>query len=808
MEKILFSPKFNQSEFLRTLAKFSNPQFGLRILNELEILSYIQERTCLFLEGNLISAKEENYLFYKIMGTNYKDAKNLRNSINTYRTCIIDQDVLASLENNLSDDFPKKKELIIENFRKYDEIKRSNYLYDKIDLINFLLDSCVSLDVEVIYLVEYDISPLFLKLLESVFSKVTKKSILDLFKNYDNNCKFLKSYGKKCEVDYVLSSISSLPLDECQIILTSPSSYIVELTKQLEILGVPYTSTIGEKVISSKVGSLLKSLLNLEDSLFSINEFLELVNSPFFNREYFYSLIPEEVKNKERVLSEFVGILGHRRVSYGFNVNDLDESLYEDYYQKLAFPLAKEFISFFTCRSEFISKVIKDPSEDDIKLINNIRNLEGIAASLGVDIVPLLDELLSSNMNKEISQSGKLHITTIQEAASSLRKYNFIVGLDSSYPGGPKEDYLIYDEEYIKTGFDNYISSYFVKNKEVLLRNLIKICENCSLSYSYFNLASLEDSNPSSVIFSLTDVDKIPNYDYSDLTLDMNQNIYLAKLDNNIYELPKKEFEFAYKGENVLSKVFSPSAFVDYFSKEMKLKFILQYIFDISIVQEENIYDILPPNFKGSLIHKVFENFNKSKISEEEILKKAEKEFNDYLEQRPALIKLSIEKVKENYLSLISSLYKISSENIHVKSEDYISLEIEGITFGGKYDRLEKSPDGTYILIDYKTGRTLKHKNEDAQSCLQGLIYAYMIENTDKPFYKGIKISKIRFLYPALGQPIEITYSLENKEKMLEYVRQFKNDIVNGDIFDGLKLSSQKYYDQYMHLLSLFKEDV
>lgn len=807
MEKILFSPKFNQSEFLRTLAKFSNPQFGLRILNELEILSYIQERTCLFLEGNFISAKQENYLFYKILGTNYKDAKNLRNSINTYRSCIIDQDVLTSLENNLSDDFPRKKELIIENFNKYRDFKRTNYLYDKIDLINFLLNSCVKLDVEVIYLAEYDISPLFLKLLESVFSKVTKKSLLDLFKNYDNNCKFVKSYGKKCEVDYVLSSISSLPLDECQIILTS-SLYIVEITKQLEILCVPYTSTIGEKVISSKVGSLLQSLLYLEESLFSINNLLELVNSPYFNRELFYSLIPEEVNNKERVLSEFVAILGHRRVSYGFNVNDLDESIYEDYYQKLALPLVKEFISLFTCRSEFISKVIKDPSEDDIKLINNIRNLEDIAISLEIDICPLLKELLSSNMNKEISQNGKLHITTIQEAASSLRKYNFIVGLDSSYPGGPKEDYLIYDEEYSKTGFDNYISSNFVKNKEVLLRNLIRICENCTLSYSYFDLASLEDSNPSSVIFSLTDVDKIPNYDYSNLNLDMNKNIYLARLDNNIYELPKKEFEFVYKGENVLSKVFSPSAFVDYFSKEMKLKFILQYIFDISIVQEENIYDILPPNFKGSLIHKVFENFNKSKISEKEILKKAEKEFNNYLQQRPALIKLSIEKVKENYLSLISSLYKISSENIHVRSEDYISLEIEGVTFGGKYDRLEKSPDGCYILIDYKTGRTLKHKNEDVETCLQGLIYAYMIENSDKPFYKGIKISKIRFLYPALGQLIEITYSLENKEKMLEYVRQFRNDVVKGHIFDGLKLSSQKYYDQYTHLLSLFKEDI
>ena len=101
---------------------------------------------------------------------------------------------------------------------------------------------------------------------------------------------------------------------------------------------------------------------------------------------------------------------------------------------------------------------------------------------------------------------------------------------------------------------------------------------------------------------------------------------------------------------------------------------------------------------------------------------------------------------------------------------------------------------------------SINHENDDPDTCIQGLIYAYMIEHTKNPVIasKNIKISKIEFRYPYFKKVISINYSKENELKMIERIEEFKNAILNHD-FLSLSKDISIYDKKYQKLLSLFK---
>ena len=206
MAKILFSNSFNQTEYLRTLAKLGQNTFALRILNEAELCSYILEHGSSLPEGDFISSKEADYIFYHLTKGNFIDAKNLRSAIDSYRDCVIGN-IVESLENNLTDDFPKKKELIKTQYQAYEEYKKAHHLYDKHDLLNYILSSDIHIDEECQYFEEFGISKILLEAINHVFAKVTKLHLEDVFTKKEKDIHFVKAYGKPCETDYVFSEI-------------------------------------------------------------------------------------------------------------------------------------------------------------------------------------------------------------------------------------------------------------------------------------------------------------------------------------------------------------------------------------------------------------------------------------------------------------------------------------------------------------------------------------------------------------------------------------------------------------------------
>ena len=175
--------------------------------------------------------------------------------------------------------------------------------------------------------------------------------------------------------------------------------------------------------------------------------------------------------------------------------------------------------------------------------------------------------------------------------------------------------------------------------------------------------------------------------------------------------------------------------------------------------------------------------------------------------KKPAMIPSSVNEVKNNFLRLVKNLYSLDPGNKHIYSEKFVKGSIGGINFKGTLDRLEKDNIGRYIIVDYKTGTKVTHVKDDPITCLQGLIYAYLLENYGKDFgVPNIKVHHIEFRYPEKEVSIPIIYDQQNKQALLDMVKEFKDAVDNQTLFDKeFKFSDQKYIEKYFHLFSLMK---
>ena len=804
MEKILFSNAFNQTEYLRTMAKLGHNTFALRVMNENEICSFVLMRKGIFPQGRFVSSKEENYIFYYLSGQQYNDAKNIKNAIDSYRDCVIG-DVYQSLDNNLNDDFPEKKLLIKNLYKQYSEYKKEHQLYDKYDLIHFILNENIKIDIEVDYYEEYAISELFLHMLNKVFAKVNKISLLDTFPKKEKEIHFMKAYGKPCEADYVLSTIikKNYRLDECQIVLVNNSD-TVDIYRLMDIYNIPYASSIGFPVLNTNAGKLLGYLFRLEDLHFAVDGYKQLFNCSVFNADEFKDLLIKD--GYDRDYTDFIKYAGWLRVDYNSEPSDIHDELYKEEISKSLHILQK---AIHEGRASFISHFLRNPEPIDLMVIEEIKRIEE-ASKYGINIVEILKEFLYSTINKRISDCSSLHVTSLNTAFASLRKHNFIIGLDSDFPGGPKENYLIFDEEYLKTGSDIYTSIEVIKQKERLLRIFVSSTEDLYISYPYFEIGELEDNNPSSIIFDLYegDISSMPKYGYNDITLSENKDVYKACINNKKSSVKAPISNIQYDPCILLDKEYQPSFFHAFFETENRLAFLLSNIYGLNIDEEDDPFVVMSPSDKGTLIHRVMERFDKNKTTFKVFKEKADAEFEKFILQKPPLIPSSKQKAKEDYDRLIEALYKMNPKNKHIASEIFVRNEIKGIKFKGFFDRLEKDEMGKYILVDYKTGRNISHKDEDTVSCIQGLIYAYLIEHIDDDRYKwlqGIKIDRIEFRYPEHEKSIKITYNDVHKQELFDKIEEFKQAILNADLVSH-NPDKDSYVDKYEHLVSLMKE--
>ena len=805
MENIIYSDILNQTELLRTLSKNNIKTLGLRVLNAYDLVLLIKSKLCLTKSGTYISNEEQDYIYYQLLKPScFDDAKNIKNAINSFRDTGCGN-TPEELECFLDKSFKDKKDTTIDAFNKYQRYKFDNKLYDQHDALYELKNKAQKLNIDLTYYFDLQYSRLAVSVFKQFFN-VKAEKFEDLLKREKQSIDIVKCYGKNNEIECLLNALytKSIPLDKCLVVLTD-SGDSTNLINKFNEHGIPFTTSLGIPFSHTNVGKLVNKLKQMKENDFGVDAYKDLFSSSFFNRGNYIN----ETLN-EYDTDSFIKYVGWLRQGFDSDVPNIDESLYQD--DKRDEERTHNICEALRNLSNDINKntsiypfIEKNVVEDDytFESLKLLKKYDDYCKKYNVPFDVVVDALLTSSLGQHISKSGAIHICSLSQAFSSLREHVFILGLDSSFPGNPKENYLIYDEEYIKMGALDKTSTEIIKDKERLMKLLISLCDNCHLSYSYYSNIDTKSVNPSSIIFNIQNRG-IPEFSYEDDVLSNNTQLIreFNKGINNNPTLPNNIYD--YDAHEVLSKRFSPSSFGAFFSEDQKLGFILTNIFNLSIDEEEDTHEVISAADRGSLFHKAAENFDKKKCpNENDFVKHGLELFDNFLKTKPPVIKESAIKEREYFERGLRNFYKNDPSNECVATEYSIyKANIGGVNFKGTFDRLERDSVGRYILVDYKTGATNHHVSNDVLSCMQGLLYAAMIEKEKK--LGNIKVYKCEFRYPFIGDTSYVIYDDNNKQQLLDMIQAFIDAINNHDF--GFDPKKQKYVEKYEHLISLMKE--
>ena len=167
----------------------------------------------------------------------------------------------------------------------------------------------------------------------------------------------------------------------------------------------------------------------------------------------------------------------------------------------------------------------------------------------------------------------------------------------------------------------------------------------------------------------------------------------------------------------------------------------------------QHILNALPENeeaaalYKGSTFHKIVENSaNRQKEGQTDDAKTLLEELELIWDPKMYLT-TPVQKEQQDKKSLspaLESYQKWSSSNPNeiVAVELPFSIRIAGFLVNGVIDRVEKTPDGEFVVIDYKTGG--KNKKVDAPNSAQLNLYALALK--ENPNYGKLPI-KATFFY-------------------------------------------------------------
>jgi DNA helicase II / ATP-dependent DNA helicase PcrA len=207
----------------------------------------------------------------------------------------------------------------------------------------------------------------------------------------------------------------------------------------------------------------------------------------------------------------------------------------------------------------------------------------------------------------------------------------------------------------------------------------------------------------------------------------------------------------------------------------------------------QHILDALPENqevsalYKGSVFHEIVENAsNRQKEGKIDDLKVLLAELEATWDPKQYLT-TPVKKEKEDKQSLapaIESYQKWSSSNPNeiVALELAFTVHIAGFKVNGFIDRVEKTPDGEYVVIDYKTGG--KKKKIDAENSLQLNLYSLALK--ENPDFGKYPVSAIFFYVekPEGEQLIEYKVDADKVNEIKELLEGHVKSIQNKE-FDA-----------------------
>ena len=115
------------------------------------------------------------------------------------------------------------------------------------------------------------------------------------------------------------------------------------------------------------------------------------------------------------------------------------------------------------------------------------------------------------------------------------------------------------------------------------------------------------------------------------------------------------------------------------------------------------------------------------------------------------------------------------NREVLLKEEDVQCTHESGVELHGYPDRVERLEDGSCLIVDFKSKRRIDHVQDDIDTCLQVVIYSYLMEQ------KGLKVSGAEYRYIRLGETVSCRYDEEIKQKLSEKLEYFRSCMEKGE---------------------------
>lgn len=823
-EKIIITP--NQNKLAISLAYHNISSFNTRIFTPVELARETLLRSGKICDKEFVSRNDELSYYKEIIeSVNYfktsklADIKSVNQTINTIRKLVV-KDEAKELKENLSKGiFEEKNKALYEVYEKYINKLNSENKIDTIGLIRYAIENAEKIESEILELSEYPLEPLDEELINAVYKSKKTENIFNLFKvNKEKEVhidSYKNCYGSSNEVGTIIDDIfTNNKMDQCVVACADYPTYSQIFYDYACKYDIPMTFGNGISIVNSYPGKLLQQYCRWSsEGGFGWEPFFKLIYSPYFNFDLLNSLvhIENQEKNDEQKFWERLSRLritndskiNSQRIEdfkkaisrKDLNDNDKLEKFvpgFEAIAKEFSLPIEEFIEKYYTTRSsnEFVIKLDEVAKQT---IINEIKKIKNIGLEISDDII---ETLLRKTTLRQSNKPGYIHITTIDDALSSLRNVLYVCGLSSTtYPGSPKENPLLLDDDLKAFNNSNLTSSGKILNKRESLLNLVRLAyalnNKIILSYPGLNVSELKNNNASSLMFEIYKLDKGDNKSLKDFSK------YVKKIEYFGPKLSKsKDIGNSYNNNDIINFVeqssknntitsielsrYSPSAINTFF--DCKKKFYFQNILKISSPDDYNPYEIIAANEQGTLVHSLMEYLPDHPMDKETFISFAGDVFDEYMKISVPLIRENIQNIKDQFLDMIANGWQIDNDNkrkVLFKEEDKTTTHSEsGVVIHGYPDRVEITPEGKAIIIDFKTENKLnKHKKDDVDSCLQVLIYAYIVEKEMKLEIDHCEFRMLRFKNGI----VTCKYDQQIKDDLTKKLIEFKQVIDSGD---------------------------
>ena len=818
-EQIIVAKGINNREFAFTLAKNGKASLNQKVMTPYQLSQLALNRNGVYINNQIVSVDDAVFIIGNIIKINkpdyfknasFQDYVNLSKSMDELRY-LIGEDEQEGLEKFVNDaEFTEKNKAIKDIYDLYRKHLEDNNLRDRIDIIREVIENNYKLDVDVYSLDEYPLSILENKLIETVTGKpVISKSITEYFDNAKHSTiSFKKVYGNSNEIENVLADIkeNNYSLGDCCIAYTDPSycQLIYDYSKNYNIgceflAGVPIVNTNASKFVAYYYQYLLSNC--------NTDSFKNWIYSESFNTKKLFEKIG--LNNKDEEL--FVKAVGYLKL--GMKDGKIPERA-ENYQKILRSSNETDMKPYIVKFAEELDKGIRYMVKEYCYTGNIPMELYGLEKMRDYiydydnhNEIVSFEEILNYAINSTVQPDRNsqvidtIAVVPINKALPSIRKHMYVVGMSANYfPPKSNENYLLLDSDYQIFMGNKYVkSNEDLKLQKEIFYKLIKLTDmvnsNIYLSYSDYDLAELKANNPSSVLFEVyqskygsdktvkdfekhLDSNKSGYFQYGITKAERYGSHYVQGETINPQKVEISENEYVNK---LTVRAYSPTAIIEYFN--CPRHFFWTRVLKINENDEDDPYNVIPADDKGTLFHKQMEDAangrdmktGKIVISEKEFLDKTEKEFDDYLKYRTPIQPDDVNKAKEEFMQMAKNEFKHDVNNIIVSAESEsqrIMVDEVGIQVRGIADRVELDRDGNLFIGDYKTGKTIHHDPNDWQSCIQVLIYAYITEKLNV----GKEVQDCQFRYVALDKTVEINYP-NYKSAMIDKLKEFKENL-------------------------------